>query len=186
MCTSTPEPAGYTATAPVLAHPSPEKQFVVSTDDSKYAEGATLKQDGHPITYLSHLLSDAESKWDTGDQQLLAFMIALREWGVYLRGRLFKFGTDHEPLRYIQSKARLSGRQFRWLDTLQEFNYIVEHVPGKKHIVPDALSRRPDHGPEVTFKSLSLHDPKFPKRIAEGYLHEDWSQSLIKVLRHRV
>ena len=146
-------------TAPVLAHPSSDKQFVVSTDASKYAVGATLEQDGHPIAFLSHRLSDAEMKWDTGDQELLAFMIALREWGVYLRCREFKFRTDHEPIRYLQSKARLTGRQFRWLDTLQEFNYEVEHVPGKQHIVTDELSRRPDHIPQIRFKSLSLHDP---------------------------
>lgn len=53
--------------APVLAHSSPDKTFVVCTDASKYAVGAALEQDGHPIAYTSHRLSDAEVKWGTGD-----------------------------------------------------------------------------------------------------------------------
>ena len=102
--------------APVLAHPSSEKEFVVSTDASKYAVGATLEQDGRTVAYLSHRLSPAESNWDTGDQELLAFMIALHEWDIYLKGRKFTFKIDHEPIRYLQTEARLSGRQSRWLD----------------------------------------------------------------------
>ncbi len=91
--------------APVLAHPSEDDTYVVSTDASKFAVGATLEQNGRPIAYMSHRLSDAEYKWDTGDQELLAFKIALREWNVYLRGRQFILQTDHEPIRYLQTKA---------------------------------------------------------------------------------
>jgi len=120
-------------TAPVLAHPSSEKEFFVSTDASKFAVGATLEQDGKPVGYLSHRLSDAETNWDTGDQELLAFMISLRHWDIYLRGRNFTFRTDHEPIRYLQSKARLSGRQARWLDVLQSYTYDTEHITGAKH-----------------------------------------------------
>ena len=132
-------------TAPVLAHPSSEKEFVVSTDASKHAIGATLEQDGKSIAYLSHRLSDAEMNWATGDQELLAFMIALRVWDIYLRGRKFTFKTDHEPIRYLLGKARLSGRQARWPDILQSYTYDTLHVPGVQNVVPYALSRRPDH-----------------------------------------
>lgn len=58
--------------APVLSHPSSSKKCIVSTDASKYAFGATLEQEGRPIAYMSHRLSDTESRWDTGDQELLA------------------------------------------------------------------------------------------------------------------
>lgn len=43
-------------------------------------------------------------------------MIALRTLNHYLRERRFIFRTDHDPLRYLQSKPKLTGRQFRWLD----------------------------------------------------------------------
>ena len=57
-------------TAPVLRHANSSKVFTVSTDASKYAVGATLSQEGHPIAYLSHRLSETEERWDTGDQEL--------------------------------------------------------------------------------------------------------------------
>lgn len=169
--------------APVLAHPSADKPFVVSTDASKFAIGATLEQDGRPVAYLSHRLTKAEARWDTGDQELLAFMIALREWSVYLRGCKFIFRTDHEPLRYLQSKSRLSGRQYRWIDTLQAHSYDVEQVPGKQHIVPDALSRRPYHQVSATLKSMLINNPQFPDRIKSAYGSDPWTNRLINAIR---
>ena len=35
------------------------------------------------------------------------------------------------------------GQVARWLEGLQEYDYKVEHRPGKLHQNPDALSRRP-------------------------------------------
>ena len=77
-------------TAPVPVNHKAKVPFVVSTDASKYAVGATITQNGHPIAFLPHRLSDSETRLDTEDQELLAFMIALREWSVYLRGRKYK------------------------------------------------------------------------------------------------
>lgn len=127
--------------ASVLHHPKHDSEFVVTTDASKYGVGATLEQNGHPVAFLSHRLSDTESRWDTGDQELLAAMIALREWAVYLRDTKFTLRTDHEPIRYLQSKAKLSGRQMHWLDELQSFDFKVEHISGSKNSAADALSR---------------------------------------------
>lgn len=155
----------------------------MSTDASKYAVGATLEQDGHPVALLSHRLSDVKVNWDTSDQELPAFMIALREGSTYLRGRTFALLTDHKPIRYLQTKPKLSSRQFRSLDVLQEHNDDVEHVPGSQHSVPDALSRRPDHIPAIALKGLSLRDPAFPHRIRAGYVDDPWATKLLMCLR---
>ncbi len=47
--------------APLLRNANATAEFVLSTDSSKYAVGATLEQEGHPIEFLSHGLSDAET-----------------------------------------------------------------------------------------------------------------------------
>lgn len=67
------------STTPVLVDPSSSKQFSVSKDAYKHAVGATLEQDGHPVACID---------WDTGYKEPVAFMLALRKWNVYLRGRL--------------------------------------------------------------------------------------------------
>lgn len=127
--------------APLLRHPSSAKPFVLTTDASKYAVGATLEQEGHPVAYLSHRLTDTETRWDTGDQELLAVMIALRKWAVHLRDRPFILKTDHEPIKYLQSKTKLTGRQMRGIDELQSYNFTVEHLSGSQNGAADALSR---------------------------------------------
>lgn len=89
------------------------KRFPVSTDASKYAVEATLEQERHQVVFSSHRLSDTEIRWDTGDQELSSFSLALREWNVYLKGKRLRFLNNHEPQHYLQSKSRLTVRQLR-------------------------------------------------------------------------
>lgn len=114
---------------------------------------------------------------DTGDQELLALIIALRECIVYLRGRKFLFRTDHEPIRYLQTKTTLAGRQYRWLDILQEIVYDHEHISGNKHVAPDALSRIPDHIPpqRPRLQRLTIIGPSLPERIVKAYVNDTWA-----------
>ena len=168
--------------APVLAHPSPDKVFHVNTDASQYAVGAALEQDGHPIAFLSHRLNEQEQRWDTGDQELYGFMLALREWSVYLRGNHFVFKTDHQPIVYLQSKARLTGRQARWLDEIQSYSFEVQHVKGTANVVPDALSRRADHRPQLG--SIKETNSTLITRIAQELHNDEVAMDLVRNLEN--
>ncbi|CDF35428.1 unnamed protein product [Chondrus crispus] len=148
---------------------------------TEWPEPSSIKeQDGHPVSFMSHRPSEAENNWDTGDQELLGFIVALREWDVYLRGRKFEFHKDHEPIRYLQSKARLIGRKERWLDELQSYDYDVIHIPGKQNVVADALSRRSDH---IQLKAIRINNGDLHRRIISGYTRDEWSQTIINSLR---
>jgi len=48
---------------PVLALPDHAKPFEVHTDDSDYAIGGVLMQEGHPIAYESRKFNDIERKY---------------------------------------------------------------------------------------------------------------------------
>jgi hypothetical protein len=136
---------------PVLLLPDSSKPFVVTTDASGYAVGATLSQDqGHglqPIAYLSKKMLDAETRYPVHEQELLAILLACREWRHYLHGTNFTvlIKTDHNSLQYLQTQPNLSNRQIRWLEYLQQFDFKIEYMKGKDNIVADALSRRADH-----------------------------------------
>jgi hypothetical protein len=140
------------STAPVLTMPDTTKPFILETDASKWAIGATLLQkqeDGqlHPCGYLSHALTQTERNWQIYDRELYAIIYALDEWKYLLLGgeHTLTIHCDHKNLTYYRMPQRLTARQARWWTNLSRYNYQLIHIPGAKLIQADALSRRPDH-----------------------------------------
>ena len=138
--------------APVLALPDPDRQYVVNTDASDFATGAVLQQDFgrglQPIAYLSHKMSDAETRYPTHDKEMLAIVNMLGEWRTYLQGRqpfTIRVLTDHNSLQYFMTQQSMSARQSRWLDKLADFDFKIEYIKGPTNVAADALSRRADH-----------------------------------------
>lgn len=114
----------------------------------------------------------------SGGSELLAFLIALQKWDVYLKGFQFHLKTDHEPIRYLQSKPRLSLRQQRWLDLFQQYDFTISHLKGIENVAADALSRRAD----LQFKRLCKEGPSFLNRIIEAQKVDPFSRKMRKKL----
>lgn len=138
------------SSGPVLIIPDDSKPYVVTTDASGFAIGATLSQDQgdglQPIAFMSQKMLPAEKNYPVHEQELLAVVCALKEWRHYLHGRKFRIITDHQSLRYLSTQPHLSPRQIRWSEFLQQFDYEMEYKPGRSNVVADALSRREDVG----------------------------------------
>ena len=109
--------------------------------------GAVLLQDQgkglQPCAFISHKLSDAERKYATHEQELLAIIHALKVWRPYLEGAVFKVNSDHRSLQELATQPKLSRRQGSWVQFLQAYDCKVKYVEGDKNQA-DALSRRPD------------------------------------------
>jgi len=133
--------------APVLALPRDEGDWLVDVDCSDWASGGILqqRQDGEwrVIAYSSRLLSKAEQKYCTTRKELLAIVHALKTWKTYLLGRKLTLRTDHSALLYLRKSPELIGQQARWLDFLESFDIALQFRPGKSHSNADSLSRRP-------------------------------------------
>jgi hypothetical protein len=100
------------------------------------------------IAYFSRKLLDAETRYSTYDKLLLAIRDAITHWCYYLHGNdggKFLVRTDHSSLQHILKQPKLTSRQMRLLETLQEYDFDIEYWPGAKNYVQDALSRRPDY-----------------------------------------
>jgi len=147
---------------PVLLVPDQSKPFVLNCDACKYAIGATLQQDQggglQPVAYFSAKMTDAERNYDVREQEFMALMRACLHWRHYLHGtQPFTLLTDHDSLKYHRSMPHLEGRLFRWVQKMAEFDYKLQHIPGKDNVVADALSRRADHAaaaPDVAVNAL--------------------------------
>ena len=132
--------------APVLTHPDPGRQFVLTTDASAVGIGAELAQRTpaglQPVTYFSRTLSKSERNYSTYDRELLAMVGAIRHFRHHLLGTRFTLRSDHRPLQFLQTTKDPWGirRRARWLED-QQYNFTLEHVKGTQNPVADALSR---------------------------------------------
>ena len=135
---------------PVLRNPDPTKRYILDTDASQYAVGATISQqysDGnHPIAFFSKSLSPAERNYDIYDRELLAIIYAVKAFRYLLLGAQCKFliRTDHQNLKYFKSPQNITSRQARWQEFLQDYDFEITHLPGKSNTIADLLSRRKD------------------------------------------
>jgi len=135
------------SSAPVLRTANFDLPFLVTCDASIHAVGGVLSQqfsDGeHPIAFISHKLSPAESNYPVHELELLAIVTCLKKWRCYLEGSPFTVRTDHASLALIRKQKTMSRRMFRWISLLEEFgfDFKIEYQPGKENVVADALSR---------------------------------------------
>jgi hypothetical protein len=126
--------------------------FVVATDASKYAAGAVLLQEDNnqqlrPIAYFAKTFNDAQQRYPTYDQELLALICALQEWRHYLEGCAhFTVLTDHITLKHLPQQGNISRRHAAWIQILSPFLNNTMTILYKKgdQNQADALSRRPD------------------------------------------
>ena len=99
--------------APVLASPDITKPFEVVTDAYCTGIGAVLLQEGRPIAFESRTLTDAETRYNTTDQELLASFHAMSIWRCFLEGLPMSqvtLVTDHHPNTCLPSQPNMNRR----------------------------------------------------------------------------
>ena len=64
-------------------------------------------------------------------------------------GRQFTLLTDQVVMKYLKAKTSPIGPVAGFILESREFQYEVEHVPGKEHTPADCLSRARDLAPDL-------------------------------------
>jgi len=177
--------------APVLIIADPKKPFVVETDASNFAIGAVLSQHDeegrlHPCAFMSKGLKNAETRYDIYDKELLAIIMALKEWRCHLQGAEFPFKIycDHRNLKFPKSPEVLSDRQIRWLEFLSKFNYEIIYRKGVSNKKADILSRRPDYF--VGSIALMLDNSKFFDQLKDAYKEDEEITNIINNINNNL
>jgi hypothetical protein len=118
-----------------------------------------------------------------------------------LLGTRFIVRTDNAANTFFHSQKKLSPKQARWQEFLQEYDFVWEHKPGRHNQVADALSRK--HVDEVVaalsrveydfldrIRELSKHDPAYLKLavlVKEGAVRWYWLEDgLLYAKGHRL
>jgi len=166
---------GILTKEPVLALYRIGAETQLHTDASKQGYGAILLQRGsedqrfHPAYYASGTTTSAEEKYASYDLEVLAIVKALRKFRVYLLGIPFTIVTDCRAFTQTMEKKDLCVRVARWALLLEEFDYRIEHRPGKSMAHVDALSRNPL--PECMI--IEESDTWLPARLRKAQNEDD-------------
>ena len=132
--------------APVLAYPDPNKEYLLKTDALKLGLGAVLSQkqsDGryHPIAFKSRALHGVEVNYHSTKLEFLAMKWSIEHFQTYLLGCHFKVCTDNNPLTYFLTSPNMDAMRQRWINELVKYDFSLKYQKGKNNTVADALSR---------------------------------------------
>jgi hypothetical protein len=136
-----------------LYYPDFERKFIVRTDASGYAVGATLSQYGtdgkeRVVRYYSRKLRKHEVNYTAMDLECLAVVEALKHFRHYLIGQVFDLFTDNRAVRELLNKGDWTGRLARWVVSIQEYSFRIFHKKGTENVEADLLSRMRVEGDE--------------------------------------
>ena len=125
--------------------PLPKEPCILDTDASDVAVGAVLSQKvddvERPIAFFSRVMNTTQRNYCTTRRELLAVISALQHFRHYLLGNKVVLRTDHHSLKWLQTFKRPEGILARWVETLAEFDFTIEHRPGRLHSNVDGVSR---------------------------------------------
>ena len=105
---------------------------------------------------------------------------------MYLLGPKFVVRIDNVANTFFNTQKKLSPKQARWQELLQEYNFVWEHKPGKHNQVADALSRKQV---QEYVAALTRVESDFVERIKESSkldaTYQKLVQDVIAILVHR-
>ena len=132
--------------APVLAYPDPNKEYLLKTNVSKLRLGAVLSQKQsngryQQVTFRSRALHGVEVNYHTTKLEFLAMKWSIEHFQTYLLGCHFKVRTDNNPLTYFLTSPNMDATKQRWINELAKYDFSLEYQKGKNNTVADALSR---------------------------------------------
>ncbi|GAA5994424.1 hypothetical protein JCM11641_001062 [Rhodosporidiobolus odoratus] len=150
---------------------SGEERLFLFTDASIFGAGGWVgqgisRETVRPFRFHSSKFNSAQLNYTTTDQELLAVLDCCLKFRDHLIGWRFTVVCDHEPLKtYHTQPPKQTRRHVRLWETLSQFDFDWEAIPGKKNVLADSLSRLAElmH----TEGSLSLREAREPVPAAE-------------------
>ena len=138
-------------TAPVLAYPDFQREFVLENDASIEGIGAVLGQSLedkkiHPVAYASRALSKAEKHYSITELETLAVVWAVSHFHHHLYGNVVTVFTDHMAVKAVLETPNPTGKHARWWSRVYGRGVKKVHIvyrAGKENLNADALSRCP-------------------------------------------
>jgi hypothetical protein len=122
---------------PILKRLDFSKVFILHTKWSALGIGVILGQldeEGkeYVIAYASRN-NKVESNYFSYEGECLVVVWAVIHFKPYLYGTKFTLYTDHEPIKWLMTNDKLTGKLVRWALIFQEYEFKVIHRLGITH-----------------------------------------------------
>ena len=97
----------------------------------------------HRLCYASRSCNPAKQNYSSFDGECLEVVWATNLFRPYLFGNSFTLVKDPDPLKWIMTTQKQTGKLARWSLLLQEYDFTVVHRAGTDNANADCLSRYP-------------------------------------------
>ena len=128
--------------APVLAAPCFDHQFVLQVDASHVGAGAVLMQvDEHgmdrPVSYFSKKFARHQLNYSVMEKEALVLIWGLQHFAVYVGSGVAPVVvyTYHNPLTFLHTLRCPNQRVIRWSLFLQAYDLDIRHIKGRDNVV---------------------------------------------------
>lgn len=155
----------------VLKVPDMSGDFLIQCDASGVGLGAVLMNRSKvtpatgekpgkylPVSFISRALQGAEKNYSTTELECLAIVWAIEKFRPYVELTPFVIETDHIALKWLMAMKNPKGRIARWIMKLQEWDFTINHRPGKANQLADGLSRFPQPAKALALLALDNQD----------------------------
>ena len=136
------------------------EKIYVHTDASNIGIGGYMFQviegEEKPIAFISKAYDQSMKKWCPYQKEGFGIYYSLKKWRHLLLDRKFILRTDCRNLSFLDKDN--DSKVLRWLTTFQEYEFEVEHVPGKDNFVADAFSRLCARGGEEEIEETKAEE----------------------------
>jgi hypothetical protein len=170
---------------PVLVLPDFQKTFQVKCDASGFAIGVVLSQEDRMIAYFSEKLNEEKVKYSTYDKEFYAIIQALKKWRHYLIPKEFVLYSDNHALQFVTQREKLNQKHAKWVESMQNFTFVIKHISGTANKVVDALIRKCLLLQEFRVKTLGFDDLK-DMYASDAYFAEAYAEAESPVLRDKI
>lgn len=133
--------------------------IIVSIDSSWMGCGVAMAQMGRDgkryyARFMSFYFNEVQQRYSQPKLELYGVFVGLRALRYYIHGTRFILEVDCTSVKQmIDSPGLPNSVESRWCWYIKMNDFVLRHVPGIHHRVPDRLSRRPqaedDSDPEV-------------------------------------
>ena len=128
--------------APILTQPTYRKEYMIFGDASLNGLECVIMQEGKVVAKALRQLKPHEKNYPMHDLELAAIVFVLKIWRHYLYGEKCFIYTNHKSLKYLPLRRELNLRQRRWMELIEDYDYVMDYHLGKANVVADALSRK--------------------------------------------